>query len=85
MTTSVEPLTSAKPPGGSVEVALYSTVSDEITAVVDQIRRIRDAGEIPLKQIAILVRPFIPDAHFAVLKPADVGVPAQKPQQLDDD
>jgi DNA helicase-2/ATP-dependent DNA helicase PcrA len=53
---AVEPLTSAKPPGGSVSVALYETVSDEITAMVEQIRAIRGAGEIPLKQIAILVR-----------------------------
>ena len=56
VTKSVEPLTSAKPPGGSVEVALYSTVSAEIAAMVEEIGRIRDAGEVPLKQIAILVR-----------------------------
>ncbi|HKY57021.1 MAG TPA: UvrD-helicase domain-containing protein [Aeromicrobium sp.] len=56
VTKAVEPLTSAKPPGGSVSVALHETVSDEIAALVEQIRAIRDAGEIPLKQIAILVR-----------------------------
>lgn len=52
----VEPLTSAKEPGGSVEVALYTSVSDEVAAVVDAIGAIRDAGEVPLRRVAILVR-----------------------------
>jgi DNA helicase-2/ATP-dependent DNA helicase PcrA len=55
-TSSVDPLTSAKEPGGSVEIALHFTVSDEIAAMVEQIRAIRDAGEVPLRKIAILVR-----------------------------
>jgi DNA helicase-2/ATP-dependent DNA helicase PcrA len=54
--SSVEPLTSANPPGGRVEVALHSTVSDEIGAMVDKVAAIRDAGEIPLRKVAILVR-----------------------------
>jgi hypothetical protein len=36
-------------------------------------------------EIAILVGPFVPDAHLAVLQPADIGVAAQEPQQFDDD
>src|SRR5690606_1331910 len=36
-------------------------------------------------QLALLVGPFIPDRHPAFLQPANVGVAAQKPQQLDDD
>ena len=36
-------------------------------------------------EIAVLVGPFVPDAHLAVLQPAHVGVAAQEPQQLDDD
>ena len=54
--STVEPLTSAKPPGGSVEVALHETVADEIAAMIGKITAIRDAGEIPLRQVAILVR-----------------------------
>ncbi len=54
--STVEPLTSAKPLGGSVEVALHPTVSDEIAAMVTHIEAIRDAGDIPLRQVAILVR-----------------------------
>jgi DNA helicase-2/ATP-dependent DNA helicase PcrA len=54
--SSVESLTSAKPPGGLVEVALHATVSDEIGAMVAKIAAIRDAGEIPLRKVAILVR-----------------------------
>lgn len=54
--STVEPLTSAKPAGGSVEVGLYDTVSDEISAMVAAITAIRDAGDVPLRQIAILVR-----------------------------
>ena len=55
-TSTVAPLTSAKPAGGSVEVALHATVSDEIAAMVTKIEAIRDAGEIPLRDMAILVR-----------------------------
>lgn len=55
-TPAVEPLTSAKGPGGSVEVALYSTVAEEIAAVVAAIGAIRDAGDVPLRRVAILVR-----------------------------
>ena len=54
--SSVKPLTSANPPGGLVEVALHSTVSDEIGAMVAKIAAIRDAGQIPLRKVAILVR-----------------------------
>ena len=36
-------------------------------------------------EVAILVRPLIPNRDFAVLQPADVSVAAQEPQQLDDD
>lgn len=54
--SSVEPLTSAKPPGGVVEVALYETVADEIAAMVEEIAAIRDAKEVPLREVAILVR-----------------------------
>ncbi|MEO6470203.1 MAG: ATP-dependent DNA helicase [Aeromicrobium sp.] len=53
---AVEPLTSSKPPGGSVEVSLHRTVSEEIAAMVREIVRIRDAGDVPLREIAILVR-----------------------------
>ena len=35
-------------------------------------------------EIAPLVGPFIPDADLALFEPADVGVAAQEPQQLDD-
>lgn len=54
--STVDPLTSATPPGGVVEVALHATVRDEIAAMVDRIAAIRDAGVIPLRDIAILVR-----------------------------
>ncbi len=56
VTRSVEPLTSGKDPGGTVEVSLHSTVSQEIRAMVRQIEEIRDAGVIPLRSVAILVR-----------------------------
>lgn len=52
----VAPLTSAKDPGGVVDVALYSTVSEEIAAMVASIRAIGEEGEVPLRDVAILVR-----------------------------
>jgi DNA helicase II / ATP-dependent DNA helicase PcrA len=54
--STVQPLTSANPPDGLVEVSLHSTVSDEIAAMVAKISAIRDAGAIPLRSVAILVR-----------------------------
>ena len=36
-------------------------------------------------EVAVLVGPFVPDRDLVVLQPADVGVAAQKPEQLDDD
>lgn len=36
-------------------------------------------------QVAVLVRPFVPDGNLVVLKVADVGVALQEPQQLMDD
>ena len=56
VTRSVEALTSGKEPGGTVEVALHPTVTDEIKAMVQQIQQIREAGEVPLREVAILVR-----------------------------
>jgi DNA helicase-2/ATP-dependent DNA helicase PcrA len=51
----VEPLTSAKPPGGRVDVALHYTVDEEIEAMVAEVARTHAAG-VPLRRIAILVR-----------------------------
>ncbi|MEJ7635768.1 ATP-dependent DNA helicase [Aeromicrobium sp.] len=56
VTRSVEPLMSGKEPGGRVEVALHSTVSQEIDAMVRQIEQIREEGAVPLRSVAILVR-----------------------------
>ena len=36
-------------------------------------------------EVAILVSPFVPDAHLAVAQPADIGIAAQEPEQFDDD
>ena len=36
-------------------------------------------------EVAVGIGPFVPDADACVLQPADVGVAAQEPQQLDDD
>src|SRR5699024_4757490 len=36
-------------------------------------------------EVAVLVGPLVPDAHPALLQPAHIGVPAQEPQQLEDD
>src|SRR5699024_5698325 len=36
-------------------------------------------------EIAVPVGPFVPDGHVPLLQPAHVGVPAQEPQQLEDD
>ncbi len=51
----VAPLTSAKPAGGRVDVALYPTVEAEVEAMVGQIAAAHAAG-VPLRRIAILVR-----------------------------
>jgi DNA helicase-2/ATP-dependent DNA helicase PcrA len=51
----VQPIRSAKPAGGSVDVALHETVQQEIDALVAQIAEAH-AGGVPLRQIAILVR-----------------------------
>lgn len=51
----VQPIQSAKPAGGRVDIALYDTVAAEIDALVEQIARVRDEG-VPLREIAILVR-----------------------------
>ncbi len=56
VTRSVEALTSGKQPGGTVEVALHATVTDEINAMVRQIEQIRETGDVPLRSVAILVR-----------------------------
>src|SRR5580765_7906815 len=36
-------------------------------------------------ELAVLVRPFVPDRHAALLQPAHVGVAAQEPEQLVED
>jgi hypothetical protein len=36
-------------------------------------------------EFAVGVGPLVPDGHAVLAQPADVGVTAQKPQQLDDD
>ena len=36
-------------------------------------------------QVSVLVRPLVPDPNVPLLEPADVGVAAEEPQQLDDD
>jgi hypothetical protein len=36
-------------------------------------------------EIAVGVRPFVPDGYFVIVQIADVGVAAQKPQQFVDD
>jgi hypothetical protein len=33
-------------------------------------------------EVAVLIRPFVPDGDFVVLKIFDVGVALQEPQQL---
>src|SRR5674476_973910 len=33
-------------------------------------------------ELAVLVRPLVPDRHTVLAQPADVGLPAQEPQQL---
>ena len=50
--TVVQPLESAVTDPGTVDVALYATVGEEIEALIDAIK----ADEAPLKEIAILVR-----------------------------
>jgi hypothetical protein len=36
-------------------------------------------------QIAVFVRPFVPDGHFVFLEVTDVGIATQEPEQLIDD
>src|SRR5690348_9743880 len=36
-------------------------------------------------EVAILVCPFVPDADVSVLEPANVGVPPEEPEELNDD
>ncbi len=50
---AVQPLTSANPAGGTIDVALYPTVKDEIEALVASIR---SEDQSRLKEIGILVR-----------------------------
>jgi DNA helicase-2/ATP-dependent DNA helicase PcrA len=51
----VQPIRSAKPAGGRVDVALHETVSAEIEALVEQIAQTHADG-VPLRKIAVLVR-----------------------------
>ncbi|MGJ9411069.1 UvrD-helicase domain-containing protein [Aeromicrobium sp. CF4.19] len=51
----VQPLVSALPPGGRVDVALHATVGEEIAALVAEVVRVHDAGT-SWKDVAILVR-----------------------------
>ena len=36
-------------------------------------------------EIAVRIRPFVPDGDFVIVQELDVRVPAEEPQQLDDD
>src|SRR6202012_2167326 len=42
----------------------------------------RPLGAIDATEIAMGIRPFIPDGHTIVIEPFDIGIAAEKPEQL---
>ncbi len=72
-------------PGGG----LFFDLRDEVGDLVDMssVRRLPVAPLLAVDgaQLAVRVRPFVPDANAVFAQPRDVGLATQKPQQLDDD
>src|SRR5580765_703768 len=86
------PLDLAGVPGSddlSPRARILSDQVDEVRDLVDM-AAVRSLPIAPLlavnrAEIPRVIGPLVPDADLAIIEPANVGVPAQKPQQLDDD
>ena len=72
-----------------MRIRLVSEGLDEILYLIDFLA-VRCAPVTPLiavdrPELAVLVGPFIPDGHAALLQPVHVGVAAQEPEELIED
>src|SRR5205085_10949157 len=70
-----------------------------ISVLADQLDQVRDLVDTPAiscfpvtpllpidwSQIAVLIRPLVPDADVAILQPVDVGVASDEPENFDND
>ncbi len=79
-------------PGGDDEAATVGVLFDLFDDTLDlvDVFAVRPAPVAPLRavdaaEVALLVGPFVPDADAAFLQISDVGVAAQKPEQLVND
>ena len=73
----------------SPAVGIFFDLRDDLVNLVDR-AAVGGAPVAPLRainaaQIAVLVRPFIPDRHATFVEIFDVGVAAQKPEQFVND
>src|SRR4051812_25838131 len=73
----------------AARIGVLANELDEVRDLVD-VAPVRCLPVPPLlavdrSEIAVLVSPFVPDSDRSFLKPANVGVAAQEPQQYDDD
>ena len=71
--------------GGRVGVDLVDEARDLIDAAAVRPLPVAPLLAVDGAEIAILVRPFVPNADLVVLEIGDVGVALQEPQQFDDD
>ena len=67
-------------------VGIFFDLRDDVVNLVER-AAIGGAPVGPLRaidstEIAVLVRPFVPDGHAVIIEPFDVRVAAQKPEQL---
>ncbi len=73
----------------SSAVGLGLDLVDQVFDLVDlpafSVRPMSPLIAIDRSQIAVFIRPFVPDGYAVFLQPGDVAFPPEKPQQLDDD